>query len=148
MIEAYRNDCSAQARMLFIREQSECGALALSPNQAKDECITSFIMGTIKTTVGRVRIVGIIEGISYLLLLGIAMPLKYLVGIPQAVQVIGMAHGVLFIAFCLVLLQAWIGGQLSLRWSAIAFIATLIPFGPFLIDKKLATFDTSPSDPA
>ncbi len=93
------------------------------------------------TPVGRVRLVGIIEGISYLLLLGVAMPLKYLAGQPEAVRIVGMAHGVLFIVFSLVLLLAWIGKHLTFRWAVLAFIATLIPFGPWLIDKKLAAFD-------
>lgn len=95
----------------------------------------------LKTPVGRVRLVGAVEGISFLLLLGVAMPLKYVAGMPKAVSIVGMAHGVLFVAFCLTLLLAWIGGNLSFRWSAIAFVATLIPFGPFLIDKKLAKLD-------
>jgi len=99
------------------------------------------MIALLKTPVGRVRLVGAVEGISYLLLLGVAMPLKYLAGRPEAVKMVGMAHGVLFVAFCLVLLLAWVGGHLSFRWSAIAFIATLIPFGPFVIDKKLTQFD-------
>lgn len=52
-----------------------------------------------------------------------------------------MAHGVLFIIFALVLLLAWLGEYLTFRWAVLAFIATLIPFGPWLIDKKLAAFD-------
>ncbi len=69
------------------------------------------------------------------------MPLKYFAGIPEAVRIIGMVHGVLFIVFSLVLLLAWIGEHLTFRWAALAFLATLIPFGPWLIDKKLAAFD-------
>ncbi|MEL0005162.1 MAG: DUF3817 domain-containing protein, partial [Opitutales bacterium] len=49
------------------------------------------------------RLLGNIEGISYLLLLGIAMPMKYFFGFPMAVKIVGMAHGVLFIAYCLLL---------------------------------------------
>jgi integral membrane protein len=100
-----------------------------------------FAMISPSTPVGRVRLVGIIEGISYLLLLGVAMPLKYLAGQPEAVRIVGMAHGVLFIVFSLILLLAWIGKHLTFRWAVLAFIATLIPFGPWLIDKKLAAFD-------
>lgn len=99
------------------------------------------MMGSYKTLVGRVRLVGAIEGISFLLLLGLAMPLKYFADLPQAVSIVGMAHGVLFIGFCLVLLQAWLGEHLNFRWAVMAFIATLIPFGPFLIDRKLEKFD-------
>ena len=49
------------------------------------------------------RILGNIEGVSYLLLLGVAMPLKYAFGLPLAVKVVGMAHGVLFLAYCVLL---------------------------------------------
>ncbi|MFM2171358.1 MAG: hypothetical protein RI957_1587 [Verrucomicrobiota bacterium] len=99
------------------------------------------MIALLTTPVGRVRLVGAVEGISFLLLLGVAMPLKYLAGMPKAVSLVGMAHGVLFVAFCLVLLLAWFGGNLSFRWAAIAFVATLLPFGPFVIDRKLAQFD-------
>ena len=98
-------------------------------------------MISFSTPISRVRLVGIVEGISYLLLLGVAMPLKYFAGIPEAVRIVGMAHGVLFIAFCLVLLLAWLDQKLPFRWAALAFIASLLPFGPMLIDKKLAIFD-------
>lgn len=99
------------------------------------------MLRNLQTPVGRVRWFGNVEGISFLLLLGVAMPLKYWAAMPKAVSVAGMAHGVLFLAFCLVLLQAWIGGSFSFRWVMLAFIATLIPFGPFFIDRKLAKYD-------
>ncbi|MEM9691427.1 MAG: DUF3817 domain-containing protein [Myxococcota bacterium] len=83
------------------------------------------------------RTVGIVEGISYLLLLGVAMPLKYVAGIPEAVKVVGWAHGVLFVAYCALLALAW----RTLRWSfgkaVILFIASLIPFGTFVTDRRL-----------
>lgn len=78
-----------------------------------------------------------VEGISFLLLLGIAMPLKYLAGMPKAVTWVGMAHGILFVAFVLVILLAWLDKALSLRHSILAFVASLIPFGPFFIDRRL-----------
>ena len=49
------------------------------------------------------RILGIIEGISYLILLVIAMPMKYFMGLPLAVKFVGMTHGVLFVVYCLLL---------------------------------------------
>ncbi len=102
-------------------------------------------MGNLKTPVGRVRAVGMLEGISFLLLMGIAMPLKYLAGMPQAVKMVGWAHGLLFILYVLTIFQAWAGGQLSFKKSLMAFVASLLPFGPFLIDKKLATEDSGQS---
>jgi integral membrane protein len=91
-----------------------------------------------KTIVGRMRIVGICEGASFLLLMGVAMPLKYLLGMPLAVKYVGWAHGILFIAYGFAVLTALIYGQISFRRSLLAFGASLIPFGPFLIDRKLA----------
>lgn len=88
--------------------------------------------------IGRVRLAGWIEGISYLLLLGIAMPLKYLAGIAEAVKVVGWAHGLLFIGLSLLVAIAWIGKHLSFKDSARVMIAALLPFGPFFIDKRLA----------
>jgi integral membrane protein len=88
--------------------------------------------------VGRVRAVGMVEGVSFLLLMGVAMPLKYLADMPLAVTYVGWAHGVLFIAFLFVLFLAWAGGALSFGKSLLAFAASLLPFGPFLIDRKLA----------
>ena len=92
----------------------------------------------LSTPVGRLRIVGILEGISYLLLLGIAMPLKYLANMPEAVSIVGMAHGVLFICYCLTILLALLNGNISFLRSVQAFISSLLPFGPFFMDRTLA----------
>jgi integral membrane protein len=101
-----------------------------------------------RTPVGRVRLVGMAEGLSFLILLGIAMPLKYLAGMPMAVRIVGMAHGVLFILFLLVILQAWGSKALTTKHSALAFLASLIPFGPFLIDRRLAESPAQTGDSA
>jgi integral membrane protein len=91
----------------------------------------------IKTALGRLRIVAFLEGISFLVLLCIAMPLKYMADTPGPVRIVGMAHGVLFIAYVFLLLQV----ALELRWkfsrAVLAFIASLVPFGTFYADKKL-----------
>lgn len=89
------------------------------------------------TTVGRLRAVGMVEGVSFLLLLGVAMPLKYFAGIPLAVKLAGWVHGLLFITFCVFLLVAHGERQWSMRWTALIFIAALLPFGPFVIDRRL-----------
>ena len=90
-----------------------------------------------KTPISRLRTVGIYEGISYLLLLGIAMPIKYMLGIPEVVKYVGWAHGVLFVLYMAALLQV----TLVYRWSflkvAAGVLASLLPFGPFILDKKL-----------
>ncbi|TPV93326.1 MAG: DUF3817 domain-containing protein [Myxococcales bacterium FL481] len=88
-------------------------------------------------SVGRLRVVGMLEGLSFIVLLGIAMPLKYLAGQPLAVRVVGMTHGVLFIAYCVVLAHAWSDRGWSLRRAAWLFVASLIPFGTFVADRQL-----------
>ncbi|MFC6997520.1 DUF3817 domain-containing protein [Rufibacter roseus] len=92
----------------------------------------------LETTLGRFRLIAIIEGISYLVLLLIAMPLKYMAGIDEAVKYTGWAHGVLFVLFCLLLLQVWVQYKWSFKNVVLAFISSLIPFGTFYLDKKIA----------
>lgn len=88
--------------------------------------------------VGRVRIIALAEGVSFLLLLGIAMPLKYLADQPLAVRYVGWAHGLLFVVLVLLLLGAWSARALPTKHAAMVFIASLVPFGPFIIDKRIA----------
>ncbi len=83
------------------------------------------------------RILGNIEGVSYLLLLGVAMPLKYAYDMPAAVKITGMAHGVLFVGYCLLLAFCLKRFNWSLKFGVYLFIATLIPFGTFVTDRKL-----------
>jgi len=84
------------------------------------------------------RLLGNIEGISYLLLLGIAMPMKYFFGFPMAVKIVGMAHGVLFIAYCILLALQMRANKWNLLFGIYLFVATLIPFGTFATDRKLS----------
>ena len=95
----------------------------------------------IKTSVARLRTIGLIEAISFLLLLGVAMPLKYFAGIPKAVTWAGWLHGLLFIGFCIALTQAHQEAKWGLGRSAMILIAALLPFGPFVIDKRLRQED-------
>ena len=82
------------------------------------------------------RIISIFEGVSFLVLLGIGMPLKYMVGIPEVVQVVGMAHGLLFIMY----IFAAILIKQKLNWSMqtllIVIFCSIIPFGPFYVERK------------
>ena len=94
------------------------------------------------TPIGRLRAAGLTEGASYLLLLGIAMPLKYLADMPYPVSVIGWVHGLLFILFCLTIALAMYQVRLPVRLAVLAFIASLVPFGPFLIDGRLQREET------
>lgn len=90
-----------------------------------------------QTPIGRLRLIGFIEGISFLLLLFIAMPLKYFAGLPEAVKYTGMFHGVFFIFYCFALLDVKMTHKWSISKSLIAFAASIIPFGPFIFDARL-----------
>jgi integral membrane protein len=91
----------------------------------------------VKTQLGRLRIIGFAEGLSFLILLGIAMPLKYFFGLPETVRVVGMAHGLLFVLYVLLVIQVKIEYGWSLRKMLLALLASVIPFGTFWADAKL-----------
>ena len=90
-----------------------------------------------KSAIGLLRRIGIIEGISYLILLFIAMPLKYFADFPILVQIFGMAHGILFVLFSVMLLVVWFRHRWSFARVFWAFMASLLPFGTFLLDTRL-----------
>ncbi|MBT8255154.1 MAG: DUF3817 domain-containing protein [Bacteroidia bacterium] len=82
------------------------------------------------------KLISTLEAISFLLLLGIAMPLKYIWDLPQMVQIVGMAHGILFLMY--------VGGATILKeklqwpWGTflIVLVCSILPFGPFYAEKK------------
>ena len=86
---------------------------------------------------GRLRVLGMIEGTSTLVLFGVAMPLKYFAGMPLAVTIAGSIHGFLFLA----LVSAFIAGighiPIPRALAAAGVAAAVVPFGPFLIDGRL-----------
>ena len=90
-----------------------------------------------KNAIGRFRVIAICEGISFLVLLFIAMPLKYFADSPQSVLIVGWIHGLLFILYMLALLNVKIKNRWSISKTLIAVVASLIPFGPFILDKKI-----------
>jgi len=89
------------------------------------------------TSLGRFRLAGMLEGASFLLLLFVAMPLKYLADWPLGVRVVGMAHGVLFLLYLLAIVPAAIDHRWSWKRIAGAVVASLLPFGPFVFDAKV-----------
>ena len=95
------------------------------------------------TLISRLRQIGKCEAISFLVLLGIAMPLKYIWGMPLAVRIVGMVHGVLFIAYCAVLWNTANSHGWHWRKSGVFFIAAFLPFGPFIVDGRLAEEDAA-----
>jgi len=95
-----------------------------------------------KSLVHTLRLVALTEGVSFLVLLGVAMPLKYFVGMPQAVKIVGWAHGLLFVTLCFLLLKVTLEERWPLKRAAMVFIAALLPFGPFIIDKRLKHYES------
>ena len=77
------------------------------------------------------------EGSSLLLLLGVAMPLKYYADIPEAVKIIGPIHGVLFLTFIVLLLSHAVKGELNILKTLAGFFASFIPFGTFIFKAKV-----------
>jgi integral membrane protein len=86
---------------------------------------------------GRLRALSLIEGVSTLVLFGIAMPLKYLGGMPLAVTVVGSVHGVLFLAVVAAFLVAIRRVPLGVRLGLAGITGAVFPFGPFVIDGWL-----------
>ena len=90
----------------------------------------------LKTALGRLRIVAFAEGCSFLLL-GLTMILKYKFSMPQPNYVVGLAHGILFVLYVILVLQV----AILYRWKMLkvfwAFVAAFIPFGTFYADKTI-----------
>ena len=89
------------------------------------------------TTFSRFRLISFIEGISFLVLVFIAMPLKYLAGIPLAVKIAGMTHGILFILFVIALVMAYKKYSWNNSLTFKLFVYSVIPFGFILIEKTI-----------
>jgi integral membrane protein len=82
------------------------------------------------------RLIALAEGVSFLVLLFIAMPLKYFADLPMAVTVVGGLHGVLFIAFGILALKVKTDCKRNVAWLVKAGLASLLPFGTFIMDKQ------------
>lgn len=96
----------------------------------------SMFTQLLNTPLGRLRLVAFLEGCSFLLI-GLTMILKYQYAMPKPNYVVGMAHGVLFISYVLLVLQV----AYLYKWSKMkifwAFVASLVPFGTFYAEKHL-----------
>jgi len=93
-------------------------------------------MSLLSSNIGRLRVIGFLEGVSYLLLMGVAMPLKYIWDMPGANIGIGYAHGFLFILYCILVLPAKFEKKWNLKITFFVLLASLLPFGTFIADKK------------
>ena len=82
------------------------------------------------------RKIAIAEGISFLVLLGIAMPLKYFAHQPLAVTIFGSIHGILFVAFIILAWEVKSEYKKNFAWLALAGLASILPFGTIIMDKK------------
>jgi integral membrane protein len=87
--------------------------------------------------VGRLRGISAIEGISWALLFFVAMPLKYGLGEPAMVRVMGMAHGVFFVAFAVGLLAAWYDRRWKITRPIALMLWSLVPLGAIQIERML-----------
>ena len=91
----------------------------------------------LKKPLDRLLKIGFAEGISFLVLLLIAMPLKYIAGMPTPVRIIGMLHGILFIGYVIALFQATRAYKWSAKKAWIAFGLSFLPFGTFFLERVL-----------
>ena len=91
---------------------------------------------TVELSIRTFRLISTLEAISFLVLLGIAMPLKYIWHMPEMVQIVGMAHGILFVLY--------VGGAIymykKLNWTMgqlfVVVLCSVLPFGPFYVERK------------
>jgi integral membrane protein len=90
----------------------------------------------LSSAVSRLRLVAFLEGLSFLVLLLIAMPLKYAAGQPLAVRYVGMAHGILFLLYLLAIIPVALDHRWSWKTVALAVLASVLPGGPFVFDAK------------
>jgi integral membrane protein len=94
-------------------------------------------MSLVATSLGRFRLISLLEGISFVALLAIAMPLKYAAGDPEPVAILGRIHGGLFVVFALALLAVATEHRWRPRASGIAMLAAIVPLGAFWLERQL-----------
>ena len=99
----------------------------------------------LKTAIGRLRVISLLDGGSYLYLLYHSIYSKRILGIDDAIRIPGMIHGVLFCIFCAALLDAKLNEKWSLKPPALIFLASLIPFAPLWAEFWLKKQQTAKS---
>lgn len=113
------------------------GLPAWRPRRPVGYFLLRTLMDLLKTPLGRLRLVGFVEGLSFLVLVGIAMPLKYLAGQPEMVRLVGMVHGALFVSYTFLLIQTAVELGWSFGKTGLGLLASMLPFGTFYADRKL-----------
>jgi integral membrane protein len=96
-----------------------------------------------KNPIPFLRKIALIEGTSFLVLLFVAMPLKYLWSMPLAVRVVGMIHGMLFLVFCWGLARTWFMARWPMPRVALIFVASIVPFGPWIVDRRFKGYEVA-----
>ncbi|RBQ03020.1 DUF3817 domain-containing protein [Pedobacter miscanthi] len=96
------------------------------------------MLNLLKTPIGRLRIIGFLEGTSLLILVFVAVPLKYIMQRPELVKLMGPIHGLLFCLFVFITFSVgvaynWVFSKIT--WKVL--LACIIPFGTFYIDKYI-----------
>ena len=95
------------------------------------------MINLIKTQIGRLRVIAFVEGVSFLVILFVTMPLKYGLQIPEPNKVFGMAHGLFFILYIFAVIRITIEQNWKSKEMVLALVASVVPFGTFWADKKL-----------
>ena len=103
--------------------------------------ITNPAPSNVSNPIALLRSVALIEAVSFLLLLGVAMPLKYAAGMPMAVKVAGWIHGVLFMLFVVALVRVVRAARWPMGRAAMVFVGALLPFGPMVLDPRMKRYE-------
>lgn len=90
-----------------------------------------------RTHLGRLRWIGLAEGASFVLLLGVAMPLKYFASMPMAVRLVGSLHGLLFVAYLIAIAVAVYAKAWPVKRAPTLVVASFLPGGPFFVDGQI-----------
>lgn len=89
------------------------------------------------TKAGRFKLIASLEGLSFLVLIGVAVPLKYLWGQPWLVQNMGLIHGILFILYLFQIIQNKIEFGWATRRTLLAMLLSMVPFGTFYVVRNM-----------
>ena len=119
-----------------------CGSFLSGSCVHSSLILIDFLTMNIQT----LRVVGFLEGISFLLLLFVAMPMKYIFDNPILVKYVGMGHGVLFILFLIVLFVVCEKQKWSLKMFILGLIASILPFGPVVFDAKIKKLESEQAE--
>lgn len=83
------------------------------------------------------RLLAVLEGTSLLILLFVAMPMKYQFGIPEATKIVGPAHGMLFVGYVVMLFSVTGKGLIAERYSIVGLLAAFLPFGTWVFEQRV-----------